>query len=228
MANKKNYIDYCLVLGLGLNAEQKEIAEAYRNLAKRWHPDKNVGIDTTLQMQLILEAYHYLKDEENRKQYLADFKRENLEETEAEYVQVPEIVVCYYCKKELADSNFSHHETLHRGTANPDAALSKSAIEYKEIKVPRCGKCYDIHQRKLSVLGFWMLGVNAGLTIWIMGYFSPLLGVLTGFFIAVVLLSINAWLITKETGIKREKNVNEYEPILVLRSEGWVRKRSKV
>jgi hypothetical protein len=55
-----------------------------------------------------------------------------------------------------------------------------------------------------------------------MGYFSPLLGVLTGFFIAVVLLSINAWLITKETGIKREKNVNEFEPIVALKREGWV------
>ena len=227
MAAKMNFIDYCLVLGLGPNAEQKEIAEAYKSLAKRWHPDKNFSIDTTLQMQLILEAYHFLKDEENRKQFLADYHRNNFAETKTEPIQVPEIVVCYYCKKELAESNFPHLETLYRGVANPDGSLSKSALECEEIKIPRCEKCYDIHQRKLSVVGFWILGVTVGVTIWLMGFYSPILGALIGLLIVVVQLSIDSWLIAKETGIKREKNVNEFEPIIVLKSEGWFEGRAK-
>lgn len=221
MEAKMTFIDYCMVLGLRPNAEHKEIAEAYKSLAKRWHPDKNIGIDTTLQMQLILEAYNFLKDEENRKHFLEEYKRKNIDDIEIEPIEPIEIVVCYYCKEALADSNCSHQETFYRASTKKVASHSPDAYDTKQIKIPRCEKCYHIHQRKLSVIGFWLLGITVGFTIWMMWFFSPIYGALIGLFLTIILFSIDGWLIAKEAGIKREKKVNEFEAVVVLRSEEW-------
>lgn len=61
---KKNYYD---VLGLNKNASQDEIKKAYRNLSKKYHPDRNGGDET--KFKEINEAYDTLGDEAKRKQY---------------------------------------------------------------------------------------------------------------------------------------------------------------
>jgi curved DNA-binding protein CbpA len=43
------------------------------NQAIKWHPDRNYGIDTTLKMQLINEAYLILKDPEARLKYDVEY-----------------------------------------------------------------------------------------------------------------------------------------------------------
>ena len=57
----KNYYD---ILGVSVKATAEEITAAKNTLAKRFHPDANLkdGIDTTQQMQEILEAYAILSD----------------------------------------------------------------------------------------------------------------------------------------------------------------------
>ena len=63
--------DYYEVLGVNKNADAATIKKAYRKLAKKYHPDVNLkyGIDTTEQMQEILEAYRILSDPAKRKNY---------------------------------------------------------------------------------------------------------------------------------------------------------------
>ena len=61
---KKNFYD---VLGVNKNASQDDIKKAYRNLSKKYHPDRNGGDDS--KFKEINEAYDTLGDENKRKQY---------------------------------------------------------------------------------------------------------------------------------------------------------------
>lgn len=62
----KNYYE---ILGVSKNSSQKEIKEAYRKLAKIYHPDYNDSFDAIQIMQLINEAYDVLSEIKKRKQY---------------------------------------------------------------------------------------------------------------------------------------------------------------
>ena len=59
------------VLGVSEQATIEEITLAKNRLAKIYHPDANMqdGIDTTMKMQEVLEAFETLADEEKRKKY---------------------------------------------------------------------------------------------------------------------------------------------------------------
>lgn len=65
-----DYKDYYKILGVSENAEQKEIRQAYRKLARQYHPDVNPG-DTTAEDKFkeINEANEVLSDPEKRKKY---------------------------------------------------------------------------------------------------------------------------------------------------------------
>ena len=89
--DNKNYYD---ILGVSVKASAEEITAAKNTLAKQYHPDVNLkdGIDTTEQMQQILEAYHVLSDPARRADYdreitgrtavMQTFDLHNMEETQ--------------------------------------------------------------------------------------------------------------------------------------------------
>jgi len=60
---------YYRTLGVNTSATQEQIKQAYRDLAKRCHPDLNRGQDTTAIFQKINEAYSVLSDPEQRRNY---------------------------------------------------------------------------------------------------------------------------------------------------------------
>lgn len=63
--------DFYATLGIDRNADLAEIKNAYRKMARRYHPDANPDSneDTNEKMQEINRAYEVLKNEDTRKRY---------------------------------------------------------------------------------------------------------------------------------------------------------------
>ena len=62
--------DYYSVLGVGRSATEKEIKQAYRRLARKYHPDVNPGDKSAeAKFKEINEAHEVLSDPEKRKKY---------------------------------------------------------------------------------------------------------------------------------------------------------------
>ena len=62
--------DYYNILGVNRNASEREIKQAYRKLARQYHPDVNHGDKSAeARFKQINEAYEVLSDKENRQKY---------------------------------------------------------------------------------------------------------------------------------------------------------------
>jgi len=62
--------DYYEILGIGRNADEKEIKRAFRRLARKYHPDVNPGDNQAdRKFKEIGEAYEVLRDPQKRQQY---------------------------------------------------------------------------------------------------------------------------------------------------------------
>lgn len=66
--------DYYKILGVSPSSSKVEIKQAYRKMSLKWHPDKNPGVDVTIIMQDVNEAYKILYDDENRERYEREYK----------------------------------------------------------------------------------------------------------------------------------------------------------
>ena len=66
MSDKRDYYE---VLGVEKNADDKELKQAFRILARRYHPDKNDAEDAESRFKEIQEAYAVLSDPDKRRQY---------------------------------------------------------------------------------------------------------------------------------------------------------------
>ena len=68
MADQKR--DYYEVLGFSKNASDGDIKKAYRNLAKKYHPDMNPGDkEAEVKFKEVNEAYSVLSDSEKKTRY---------------------------------------------------------------------------------------------------------------------------------------------------------------
>lgn len=61
--------DYYAILGIKRDATKQEIHKAFRQLAKKYHPDKNKDKGASDEFMKIFKAYETLSDEKKRKEY---------------------------------------------------------------------------------------------------------------------------------------------------------------
>ncbi len=66
MAARRDYYD---VLGVDRSASQRDIKKAYRQEARRWHPDVSEAPDAEARFKEVNEAYQVLSDPEKRNAY---------------------------------------------------------------------------------------------------------------------------------------------------------------
>lgn len=72
-------VDHYKELGLDKNASKDDIVKAYRNLAKQYHPDRNIGNkEAEEKFKKIQEAYDVLSDDEKKHQYDNPFSHVNI------------------------------------------------------------------------------------------------------------------------------------------------------
>ena len=62
-------LDFYRELGVRRGANQADIKQAYREAAKRYHPDKNKDVAAQSKFQKIAQAYETLSDPEKRRLY---------------------------------------------------------------------------------------------------------------------------------------------------------------
>ena len=90
-----DYINYYDLLGISKNATSEEIKKAYRNQAKKWHPDLNKDPKAPEMAKKINEAKEILLDEFKRKEYdnyLNNYKNDaydNINKKQEEYGKKP-------------------------------------------------------------------------------------------------------------------------------------------
>ena len=66
MADKRDYYE---VLGVDKCADDKELKNAFRSLARKYHPDRSTEDDAEDKFKEIQEAYAVLSDSEKRQMY---------------------------------------------------------------------------------------------------------------------------------------------------------------
>ena len=66
---EQKFVDYYKALDLKQHATTRDIKVAFKDKSLKWHPDKNIGVDTTDKMQQINEAYRILSNNSLRAKY---------------------------------------------------------------------------------------------------------------------------------------------------------------
>ncbi len=69
MAATEKKRDYYEVLGIDRSATRDQIKQAYRQLALKYHPDRNKAPDATARFREVAEAYAVLSDDAKRREY---------------------------------------------------------------------------------------------------------------------------------------------------------------
>ncbi len=145
--------DFYEILGVDKKATQDEIKKAYRELALKYHPDRNSGKDAEEKFKKINEAYAVLSNEDKRRQYDSygpeQFNRQYSEEDIFRNFNINDIFKEMGFNVDFGNGRFSYGAGGQQGGGDIAYGLKLSFIEAAkgadktiEIKhVSRCKHC---------------------------------------------------------------------------------------
>mgnify|MGYP000659094190 CR=1 FL=1 len=125
--------DYYVILDISNSAILAEIKSAYRTQAKKWHPDKNHGIDTTEKMKEINEAKLILTDDEARIRYDREYLRFKSFQKEKEKAKKTEEQKQYENKKQEQEKK-TEEKTYQKEAEKPKEEYSTYHFDDEILK----------------------------------------------------------------------------------------------
>tara|TARA_B110000438_G_C15714531_1_gene606879 strand:- start:55 stop:882 length:828 start_codon:yes stop_codon:yes gene_type:complete len=147
--------DYYRILGLEKNASLSEIKKAYRRLAVKFHPDKNLDDDGFFEKMFkdITEAYDILSDMEKRNEYDNNsFYKENQKSSENQ-------------QNDYDDKDEEESQT-NRNQQDDYAYADEASYEYQEERDTASDESQNDSSVGIGgwlyVFSFWMIILGAG------------------------------------------------------------------
>ena len=96
--------NYYTVLGVREDASPNEMKAAYRNLMKKWHPDRCRHEDATRRTEEVSQAYSVLSDPESRFTHDIDLRKLGLS-SKPLYMKTKQPCLYCYCKGSTREYN---------------------------------------------------------------------------------------------------------------------------
>ncbi len=144
--------DYYKILGVSRNASRKNIRDAFRRLAKKYHPDK-AGPGAKHRFQDVQEAYEVLSNPQKRRAYdrQVSSRRRRFHDGSASIYDTTfgqnSIFQEFFHRKPYFDREAAYVSQMHRQwSSNPDLVLTLTAEEAEiggrvELEVPYYRTC---------------------------------------------------------------------------------------
>jgi curved DNA-binding protein len=180
-----DFVDYYKILGISKSATPKDIKNAYRKLARKFHPDLNPkDKDAKKNFQQINEANEVLSNEENRKKYDKygkDWQHAEQYEKSNQYRQQPSGNSGQSFSGTQSDGDFSSFfESMFGGSAGAgrgNRAKYRGEDYTSELQL-NLSEAYKTHKQTLTVNGKKIritipAGIENGQTIKIPGHGGP-------------------------------------------------------
>jgi curved DNA-binding protein len=178
-----DFVDYYKLLGIDKTATSKDVKNAFRKLARKYHPDLNPNDkDAKRKFQQINEANEVLSDPEKRKkydQYGKDWQHSEQFEKQRQYQQQPSDPGGRRYTSSQQDGDFSDFFESLFGGASPGRGSSRQVKfrgeDYTTELNLELTDAYKSHKRTLNVNGEKIrinipAGIENGQTIKISGH----------------------------------------------------------
>lgn len=180
-----NFVDYYKILGIAKAATSKDIKNAYRKLARKYHPDLNPNDkDAKKNFQLINEANEVLSDPEKRKkydQYGKDWQHaEEFEKAKQYQKQSADSCRARYSEPSFEGGFSDFFESMFGGSASAGRSrrVKFRGEDYMAEIQLNLIDAYETHKQMLNVNGKNIritvpAGIENGQTIKITGHGGP-------------------------------------------------------
>lgn len=145
-------VDYYQILELDNTATPKEIKSAYRQLAKKYHPDLNPSIEAPEQFKLIHMAYEVLIDPIKKRLYDEIYQNKSSDFDDFIYQEYPNQTEY---SSHVKDDTFYEWEEKARAKAEKASHVNYAQFKRKELK----GMDFIMNQIALTIaiLFFFLL-----------------------------------------------------------------------
>jgi len=130
-------------------------------------------------------------------------------------------LICFFCETNSPVESALYKKTIYKETSR-SYFPKKVQYSYKDVAVPRCSSCAEIHTKGSNTALMYTVGV--GLFGAVLGYFADehyIIGAIIGVIAGLILGGNQSEEAVKGKKIKTESAVSQYPPISGLIMQGW-------